>query len=724
MNASPDPRPTPNPRAEDLDGLSLGDYLALFWQGRYWIAGATALALAAGAGYAWLATPIYKVDAMIQVEPKKAGKGNAALATMMEGLVEVATEAQAEVEILQSNLVLGRAVEALRLDLVAEPKLAPVVGQALQRGKKDAPRLDVETFEIPNGLRGETFGLVLQAGGAFTLEDPFGQVLAQGKVGAETAASCAGQALKLKLRDVQGRPGQRFTLLRKPMRTATQDLRDNLSVAERGKQTNIIGLALTHPRPAEAAEVLNAILDQYIRQNIERKAEEANKTLGFLQEQLPLMKGRLEVAEEKFNGFRAGRGAVDLSEEAKVVLQKSSQIEAETIGLRQKKDELLRTYQTGSDVVQTLDQQIARLQGETRKLEGTAQNLPKTQQEVIRLMRDVQVNQELYTAMLNQVQQLQVARAGEVGNARIVDHATPPLRPVEPQKSRILALSMLLGLFGGVGLVLVRKALNGGIEDPALIESRLGLPVIATIPHSEVQVAIHRRILRKREAGLLAAESPQDLAVEAMRSLRTSLHFTMLDAPNNAILISGPSMGIGKSFVSSNFAAVLAQPGARVLLVDADLRKGHLHRAFGLDSREGGLSEILAGTLDWRKAVRQIPGIDLIPTGILPPNPSELLMGARLPEFLREACALYDHVILDAPPVLAVTDAVLLGKHVGATLLLAKSGQHALEEIREAMRRFEGGGIVLKGCIFNDVPQVNVGSRYYRYVYHYEYGNK
>lgn len=720
MNTS-SPRPHPTPAAEDLDGLSLGDYLALFWQGRWWISGATALALVAGAAYAWLATPIYKVEAMIQVEPKKAGKGNAALATMMEGLVEVATEAQAEVEILQSNLVLGRAVEALRLDLELTPALTPVVGRALARGRQDAPRLDVETFDLPNAYKGEAFTLTLGEGGAYALAAPTGEALGQGRLGEPLSLQLRGQALTLKVRDAQGKPGQRFTLQRKPLLLAIQDLRSALSVAEKGKQTNIIGLSYTHPNPAEGAEVLNAVLDQYVRQNIERKAEEASKTLAFLQEQLPLMKGRLEVAEEKFNGFRAGRGAVDLSEEAKVVLQKSSQLEAETVGLRQKKEELLRTYQSGSDVVQTLDQQIARLQGETRKLEGLAQNLPKTQQEVIRLMRDVQVNQELYTAMLNQVQQLQVARAGEVGNARIVDHATPTLRPVEPQKAKVLALSLLLGLFGGLGVVLLRKALHGGIEDPGQIESRLGLPVIATIPHSEAQVAIHRRILRKREAGLLAAESPQDLAVESLRSLRTSLHFTMLDAPNNAILISGPSMGIGKSFVSSNFAAVLAQPGARVLLVDADLRKGHLHRAFGLDSREGGLSEVLAGALDWRKAVRQIPGIDLIPTGALPPNPAELLMGARLADFLREACAAYDHVILDAPPVLAVTDAVLLGKHVGATLLLVKSGQHELDEIREAVRRFEGGGIAVKGCIFNDVPQVKVGSRYYRYAYHYDY---
>lgn len=339
-------------------------------------------------------------------------------------------------------------------------------------------------------------------------------------------------------------------------------------------------------------------------------------------------------------------------------------------------------------------------------------------------MREVQANSDLYTALLNNSQQLQVAKAGEIGNARIVDQAMPSLGPLKPQKAMVVSLSALLGLLGGVGLAFIRRSLNEGVEDPRLLEARLGLPVVVTVPHSVQQTAIQKAIQRK-EPGLhlLALEQPQDLAVESLRSLRTSLHFTMLDAKNPVILISGPSPSIGKTFLSANFAAILAQTGSRVLLVDGDLRKGHLHHPFGLTERGPGLSEILAGDLPWRQALHAnlLPNLDLLTTGTLPPNPAELLMGSRLPAFLQEVSAAYDLVLIDAAPVLAVTDPVILGSMVGTVLLVAKAREHSLDEMATALQRFESGGTRVKGCIFNDVTAVNKGYRYYRYAYHYNY---
>jgi tyrosine-protein kinase Etk/Wzc len=417
-------------------------------------------------------------------------------------------------------------------------------------------------------------------------------------------------------------------------------------------------------------------------------------------------------------------GSVDLPEEAKLVLKQSVDLEGQILGLKQKKQDLLRTYKERSDVVATLDQQITKLSAESHQVEGKVRGLPRTQQELVRLMREAQVGTDMYTALLNNAQQLQVTKAGEIGNARIVDHALPSLEPVKPQKAMVISLSVLLGLFGGIGLVMVRRALHRGVEDPRLIEGHLGLPVVVTVPHSEQQAAIHRAMERREEGlHLLAQANPEDLAVESLRSLRTSLHFTMMDAKNPVVLITGPTPTIGKTFVSSNFATLLAQAGSRVLLVDGDLRKGLLHRPFGLLERGRGFSEILSGQVDWKDVLHAavLPGLDLITTGALPPNPAELLMTSRLSEFIQQVSAAYDLVLIDAAPALAVTDPVILAKQVGTVLLIAKARAHSLEELRIALKRFESGGTKVKGCIFNDVSAVTVGYQRYRYAYHYTY---
>ncbi|WP_257305560.1 polysaccharide biosynthesis tyrosine autokinase [Geothrix campi] len=726
MSAS-DPSSMPTTRdfsgAEDGEEISLGELLGNLWEGRILILGATLMALLLGGYYAWRKSPVYQVQAMLQVEDKKGGKGALGMEAL-SSLLEQPTVAQAEIEILKSNLVLGRTVEALALDVVAQPRFNPLVGDALVRGRADAPTLRIERFELPTPVQGKVFRVIAGENGAFRWEDPEGQLLAHGREGEELKATWLGQPLVLQVRRLVAPAGQRFNLTRQPFLKAIEGLRLGLLVAEKGKQTNILGLSFEDRSPLRGAEILNEIVAQYVRQNIERKAEEASKTLTFLQEQLPQVRAKLDAAENQLNQYRMQIGSVDLPEEAKLVLKQSVDLEGQILGLKQKKQELLRTYKERSDVVATLDQQITKLSAESHQVEGKVRGLPRTQQELVRLMREAQVGTDMYTALLNNAQQLQVTKAGEIGNARIVDHALPSLEPVKPQKAMVISLSVLLGLFGGIGLVMVRRALHRGVEDPRLIEGHLGLPVVVTVPHSEQQATIHRAMERREEGlHLLAQANPEDLAVESLRSLRTSLHFTMMDAKNPVVLITGPTPTIGKTFVSSNFATLLAQAGSRVLLVDGDLRKGLLHRPFGLLERGRGFSEILSGQVDWKDVLHAavLPGLDLITTGALPPNPAELLMTSRLSEFIQQVSAAYDLVLIDAAPALAVTDPVILAKQVGTVLLIAKARAHSLEELRIALKRFESGGTKVKGCIFNDVSAVTVGYQRYRYAYHYTY---
>jgi tyrosine-protein kinase Etk/Wzc len=223
---------------------------------------------------------------------------------------------------------------------------------------------------------------------------------------------------------------------------------------------------------------------------------------------------------------------------------------------------------------------------------------------------------------------------------------------------------------------------------------------------------------------LLAVIDPDDDAIESLRSLRTTLHFALMDSTRGSIMISGASPGVGKSFIARNLAAVLAQTGKTVALVDGDLRRGHLHKEFGAP-RDGGVSEFISGSMPLAEVVRStpVPGLSLITTGHRPPNPSELLMHPRFGELVEHLGKDFDIVIIDAPPILAVSDAIIIGRQVAATLIVARAGQHPMGELEQTVKRFSQAGVGVKGFVFNDYDVSRQRHRYGYggYVYQYKY---
>jgi len=717
--------------------LNLGELFADLWEGRYLIAASIVFFLFLGTIYILRATPIYQVDALLQTETRKndPGSGN----TRVEGLFSESTIATGEIEILRSNLVLGRTVEALGLDIDATPVLTPVIGKFLARRKATAPRVEIESLVIPDHLRGIPFQVELLPGGAYRWRGPEDALIATSKVGEVAIGIFGGEPLKLKIRYMMGKPGQKFDLVRKPQLDAINGLRRILNIEERGKNANVssnlLGLSLETPDPIKGAAILNEILNQYIRQSLEKNAGDSAQTLKLLEEQRPVLQAGLAEAEDRLNQFRSRTGAVDLALEGGVYLQQSSSLNAQITALKQKKAELLRTYNENADVVTTVNEQIDKLQTEANQVTARLRGIPRTQQEVVRLSREVQVKTELYTALLNNIQRLQNTLAGEMGNARIVDKAIPSSLPVAPKKKMLMVLFLFLGTLAGTGLTALRRIFWRGIEDHRIIESKLGMPVLVTIPHSDAQDGLTKAI-QNRDDGthVLGTAQADDLAAESLRSLRTLLYFAMKDSANRVIMISGPSIGIGKSFVSANLASILALNRSRVLVIDGDLRRGNLHHYFGRKNRIGGLSEVLSGRQEWRAVIQpvlrdasgdstEIFGLHFMSTGILPPDPSELLMTNRFKQLIAEVSEEYDFVIIDAPPLLPVTDAVIISASVGHVLLVAKYGQHPIDELRTCQKRLESVGVPILGCVFNDVTPIGLNNqyRYYKYAYHYKY---
>ncbi|MCB1836216.1 MAG: polysaccharide biosynthesis tyrosine autokinase [Alcanivoracaceae bacterium] len=714
-------------RAPETDEIDLTRLWGMLLDNRWLIVGVTLATFFLSVLYAVLATPVYRADALLQVEDKQGGVPG--FAELSEMFVQESS-ATAEIEIIRSRMVLNDVIDQLRLDIQVEPDRLPFFGACCRDGP---PVIDLPTFagysdssvgiavselDVPDTLFGQPLSLVADGQQQYRVLHG-GDVLLSARVG-DSAVGMNGR-LRIKVGALVAESGDAFNITKAGRLAVIKSLQDNLSVAEQGKNTGMLRVTYTGTSPAKITATLNAVSESYLLQNIKRLSAEAENSLEFLNRQLPEMKSSLEQAEEKLNQYRLQSESVDLSLETASVLERIVELESKLNELSFKESEISRLFTTEHPSYQTLRQQRARLLEERDQLNEQIKALPETQQEILRLTRDVQVSQEIYVQMLNKVQELRILKAGTVGNVRIIDTAVADPTPVKPKKPLIVALGIVLGGMLAVGWVLLRAAFHRGIESPEQLEQE-GIVVYATVPKSETQMKPVGRLPRRktqRAVSLLALENPADLAIEAMRSLRTSLHFAMLDASNPVLMICGPSAGVGKSFISANLAAVLAQINKKVLLVDADMRRGHLHGYFR-EGRDNGLSEYLSGqrTLDDVITPTQLENLWFMSAGAVPPNPAELLMQRGWSELIRQASERYDLVIVDTPPVLAVTDPGIVGQYADTALMVTRFDTNSVKEVQAAIERLERSGVKVKGAILNCM-EARAGSGYGYYGYSY-----
>lgn len=702
---------------------------------RWWIAGITAVFAVYGLYKAYTAVPIYQVDALIQVEDSKGGV-TPMDAMMLQGRASIATE----MELLRSRMVLGYAVDALGLDIAVSPRYFPVIGAPMARryhgttparpawwarsgyawGGESAV---VTRFEVDGDWKDKSFTLVAAEDGRYRLKAPGGKLLKGGRVGEQSVWHVGRDSVAMFVRELNAHPGTEFNVWRMKRVDAINGLAGSLFLSERGRNAGMIDLRYDDADPARALRILNQIANSYVRQNVERKSAEAQKTLEFLDNQLPVIKQQVEAAEFKFNQFRQVNRTLDVNREGDMLLTQSVFAETQIAQLEQRRRELLVRYTAEHPVIHTIDNQIAEARSQLARMTGQADRLPKVQQEFLRLTRDLKVNQELYARMLDNAQQLRVGRAGTVGNVRVVDYAVPAPWPYKPNPVSIFLMNLLVGLGLGLAVAYLRTLARSGVKDAQQIEQQLNLSVLATVPESDRQAALLRQAKPgSGQLNLLAAHDSSDLAIESLRSLRTSLQFVMLDATNRVLMLTGPAPGIGKSFLAVNLGAVLADAGERVLVIDADLRRGHLQDYFG-GERPAGLSELIAGRMSMEQVCRAsgVANLDYMATGTIPPNPSELLLHPRFAELLAWAEQHYDRIIVDSPPILAVTDAAIIGRHAGAVLMVARFAATPLKELELATRRLQQAGVTVSGVVLNRIERSTGYSYGYKYQYAYQY---
>lgn len=676
----------------------------------------------------------YSVDALLQVEDSKGA--SAALLGDLSSMIEQKSPAQAEIEILKSRLVLGSVIKALNLDIKIsgtensffDRLLSPHDYQTTYNRKSiifkdDAKSFDIRQFEVPAAYLDKNLLLNFNANKLTLTDEETKQIVLTAPINQVSELRTASGTWKVAIYTHDPLKNT-YNIQKMSLPAAMKSITDSYSVAEKGKLTGVLGLNYQGEDKEHITKVLNSILVAYSQQNIERRSAETAQTLKFLDEQLPELKQQLDVAEREFNKFREQYNTVDVTKESELYLTQSITLETSKIELEQKMAEAAAKYTGEHPVMQQMNAQLSAINAKIGELNGTLKQLPDLQRRYLQLYREVEVKTQLYTALLNSYQQLRIAKAGEIGNVRIVDTAVLPIEPIKPKKLQILILSIFLGAFLGTLLALLRNMMRSGIKDSGQIENELDLPVYATVPRSPVQESRIKILKKKKNIPILAVKNSDDIAIESLRSMRTAIHFALNNAKNNIIMISGPAPELGKSFISTNLATILAQGNKRILLIDADLRRGYMHKYFNYDPQPG-LSEYLNGQhpLDATLRSTDVENLSIMTRGKSPSNPSELLGTAKFADMLKQLSEQYDHIIIDTPPILAVTDGIIISQYAGVNLVIARYAKTQMKELELTVNRFEQAGVKVNGFILNDI-QREAGGYGYGYGYNYAYAYK
>jgi tyrosine-protein kinase Etk/Wzc len=750
----------------------------------WWVIGIAACIIFGAVIYAKYTTRVYSADALIQVESSSgtSGSGSQALAALTPS---GGMHTEAEIQIIKSRAVVEPVVEQFKLNFGAWPKTMPYLSKVTSllahRGHPlgalfgmssyawGGEEIAVDSIQVPKDLEGTQLTLKALGNGHYQVADPYGAVLVKGVVGEQASAN----GVNILVTKLIARPQTEFYVMRFNQLDAVSGLAGGLQVSELGADTGIVQLSFMGSDPHAITNIINAVAASYLRQRQERAQEEASRMLSFLNSEMPRLRDEVQRAETALSEYQSRSGAYQPSAEAGVYLSGGIEYEKQIAAMRVVRAQLLTRFTEDSPELKTIDAQLAAMSQQKESFEEHFKTLPGSERQALSLQRDAKVSEEIYVALLNKIQELSISRAGTIGNVHIIDEALPPSSPVKPKAPLIISASVFLGLMAGVAFAFCRQRFFTGLTDPDFVERRFQLPIFGSIPYSAEQARSDRlaasaraaalphppesatrfsaiaalpagigRLMRPRPAEpapvptgtqtimppthpqirpLLVKTHPFDVSVEGLRGLRATLQFGFANAPNRIIAFTSPAPSDGKSFLCANLAALLAETGKRVLLIDADLRRGRLAQYLGR-SPNGGLTELLTGQVDLDVAARTtgVEGLHFIAAGAYPPNPSEILASTRFSEVLSCFEQQFDIVIVDTPPLLAAADAAIIANFAGSTVLVMHAGAHTERNISESLKKLRRARARVIGGVMNAVP-LKSGGRYGTYDYAYSY---
>jgi tyrosine-protein kinase Etk/Wzc len=694
--------------------------------------------------YLLLATPIYRADALLQVEerrtptlvtPDRQNNANAQQPT---------PPLLGEIEILRSRDLMLKAATAAGLDVTARvDNRLPIVGRLYSRwweanhsGVAPAPlglsrfswggeRVQIARFDLPEAFMGREFILrsTDRRGDEWQLYDERDERVAEGSTGQPKEFMLDGQRAVLHVTQLRGLPGVEFALVRNSPAAVFEQLSQVISVTEATRQSNVVRVSYESSQRQQAQRLLDVLTTSYVTNTVTRRAAEAEQTLKFLEAELPELKRRLDQSEQALSTFRARTNTLSVDAETQSNLLRSAQLERDRVDLRMKAQQLSQRYLPSHPELQSLNQQLRIVEGELGRINGQSSVLPANQRDYVRLNREVQTNAALYTALLTSAQEMQLARASMIPTARVVDPPSVSDKPVRPKPAMVIGAATAIGLVLGLALAFLRRQMHPTVQDAEDIELSTGLLTLAHIPESATQRKLARwSVLPTLKNGgkpqLLALHEPSEPAIESLRSFRSNLTLPSAREIEKTVLIAAATAGLGKTFIAANLAALLAAANKRVLLIDADLRRPRLHRYFRANAAPG-LAEILSGEMEFRDVVRSeaMANLDLLLAGRARRNPGDLLLSPNLRTLLDMLEERYDCVVIDSPPVLPVSDALAFAQFGLQTFLVARSEHSTVREVREAARRLDAVGGRVQGVLFNGVKRGRFAGIDYGYAY-------
>lgn len=737
---------------DDIDLMALALVLLRGWR---IIAVMAVLGLLLGLLYSRYVNPTFKSDALIQIEENT--QGVEALGESISELVGTeVSKAETEAELIRSRMILEPVVEFLHLRIrLTDPNIGHLDklksdGIATQVNTPDEVSLDTESgavkvsqFQVAPAYLNQAFTLTRSETG-FVLSNGVDKF--QGQIGQAHQFQGVEGLIAILVTDLPA-TAYPVQIRKQTLKTTTDAINSALSVEEKGQKTGILQLSMVGGNQEQVTTILNQIVQSYVAQNQSRGSEETTKTLAFMETQIPLLKEKLEAAEARFNDFRKKYGTIDVGKEAELLLNEKSRIDEQLNELNLKKADLTTYYTEQHPLVVQINQQLKVLNNRTREIGNTVAGLPEIQREFLKLSEDTAINREIYLTLLKNYEQLKIVKAGQIGYARIIDSPTSTFNAIAPNKLQIMMLAALVGTMLGVIMVLLKNLMRNVVKDPEHLEASTGIPVIATIPRSPLLSRLSKK--KKAHARMLAHVDHSSLSYEAIKSLRTNLIFgmptgTITEQPAQVILITGESPGVGKSFITANLSEVFAQLDKKVLIIDGDMRLGELHQMFN-KSAEDGLADYLlqdketvfvndeqptSVQIDKAASVLTIKSIihptgmaqiDFIPRGRQSANPTSLLIGESFRQLLAALKTRYDYIVIDSPPILAASDAMVIAQQADKVLIVTKFNQSVEGQLVYAIKQMNKANVKVDGIVLNDVQQGLMDK--YSYHYHYAYGD-
>jgi len=714
--------------------------------------------------------PVYEASATLNIKDDKAKSG--VLGEL--SLLAENNPIDAEIEIIKSRTNAEQVVKQLHLDWQVSDQ-------------SDGLSLKILEFTAPD--RKIDCRIELIGKDSYQVYDSDDNIIGSSKAGRLMQGK---GGVSLLLTDLSGSVGDNCRLNLIPFNSRVENLGRAIKAVEVGKKTNVVRISYADTDPVRARDVVNSLVQAYLDKTIAFKTQEASSTVDFVEDQLKGVRRDLDKAEADLQKYKSTSGMVNLDSEAESLISKFSDTEKEraAVNLQKKQVEfalsslkeaarkgtayspaamladplvagmaskladlevqkkaLLNEYTKDHPLVkgqqgqinellrkiqatyETSHRNLVRQEGEiTRQLatyEGTLKTLPVAERDLAKLMRVAKVNADIFTFLLQKHEEARIAKASTISNINIVDPAITPEKPVKPKKLKNLLLGFIVGCMVGGGLAFFQEYLDDTIKDAEQAKRAIRLPLLALIPF------IPNREVKEDPAGngsLITQLEPKSQVAEAFRALRTSIHFSAIKRDKKILLLTSTFPSEGKSIISANLANTFAQTGARVLIVDCDLRRSSLHEKMG-HSKVPGLTELLTGdaTFDAVRHNTGVSGFDLITAGTTPPNPAELIGSEAMQRFLEAHRNSYDHIIIDAPPVLAVTDAPVLTSMADMVLVVMQAGRVPLKAAQRMREMLDTVQAPVAGLIVNDKTGSgesygHYGGKYYRYRYGYGYG--